>query len=163
MKQLKLHLTNLLFATCVLFANSCSGTEIINNSSPEINLVASTPGDALIKSLLTIDTNTKVDFIRWHLTLTEEGTDSNNFVLNIVFGEGQPNTTGFKNGGEKRSFTGGYIVSNNKSGNLNGEVYQLKSDNPRTIISFVKLNENLFHLLTPGNELMVGNGGWSYT
>lgn len=33
---------------------------------------------------------------------------------------------------------------------------------PKEIL-MVKLNENLFHLLTPQYKLMIGNGGWSYT
>jgi hypothetical protein len=31
------------------------------------------------------------------------------------------------------------------------------------IISKVKINENLFHILTPQGELMIGNGGLSYS
>ena len=34
---------------------------------------------------------------------------------------------------------------------------------PATTILLVKLNENLFHLLTDDKKLMVGGGGWSYT
>jgi hypothetical protein len=162
MKRVKSHLTNFLFTICVLFAGSCSGAEI-NNPSSEIRLVGSTPGDALIKSLLTIDTNTKVDFISWDLTLIQADSDSNQFILNVIFGEAQPNTTGFKNGGEKRSFIGKYTLLNSENESLHGEVYQLKSKEPSTNVSIIKLNDNLYHILTPGNNLMIGNGGWSYT
>ena len=39
------------------------------NLTSDINLVASTAGDEQIKSFLAIAPNTKVDFIRWNLTL----------------------------------------------------------------------------------------------
>jgi hypothetical protein len=81
--------------------------------------------------------------------------DSKTFVLNIVFGEGQPNTNGFKGGGEKLSLEGTYDISKN--------IYELKNEKTSTKISLIKLNDNLFHLLTPDDKLMVGNGGWSYT
>ena len=77
-----------------------------NNSSSEIVLVARTPGDSLVKSLLTIHPDTKVDFIRWDLTLKKGENDSKTFLLNINFGEGQANTSGFIGGGQKTYFRG---------------------------------------------------------
>lgn len=163
MKPIKLFLTYTLLLTYVLFTNSCSGAEVPNNSSSGIVLAGSTPGDSLIKSLLTIRPDAKIDFIRWDLTLNNGENNANTFVLNVTYGEGQPNTLGFKGGGEKLSFQGKYIVSQSGNGNLNGEIYQLKSDKLPNTISLVKLNDNLFHLLTPKNQLIVGNDGWSYT
>ena len=163
MKPIKLFLINALIAMCILFTNFCSQAEVTNDSSSNIVLVASTPGDSLIKSLLTIHPDTKVDFIRWDLTLKKGENDSKIFLLNIVFGEAQPNTLGFIGGGEKLTLEGKYTIFHNQKGNLNGEIYQLKSDKTPTTISIVKLNDNLFHLLTPDNNLMVGNDGWSYT
>ena len=101
MKPIKLFLINALIAMCILFTNFCSQAEVTNDSSSNIVLVASTPGDSLIKSLLTIHPDTKVDFIRWDLTLKKGENDSKIFLLNIVFGEAQPNTPGFIGGGEK--------------------------------------------------------------
>ncbi|MCW5912469.1 MAG: copper resistance protein NlpE N-terminal domain-containing protein [Cyclobacteriaceae bacterium] len=146
------------FIGCLLpciVVSSCSGA---GGSSSEIVFVGSTPGDALIKSMLAIPSDTKVDFIRWNLKL-----NTGSFVLDIAFGESQPNTLGFKGGGEKRSFEGTYTVSRSESKNINGKIYHLKSSKLPAGISMVKLNDNLFHLLTPQNRLMIGNGGWSYT
>jgi hypothetical protein len=142
----------------VFFANFCSaGTG--DSSTSEIVFVASTPGDEEIKSLLTINTSTTVDFIRWNLTL-RTASDQKTFLLNIVFGESQPNTLGFKGGGEKLSFEGGYSVSRSTMGN---EIYHLKSANLPAEILLVKVNENIMHVLTAQKKLMIGNGGWSYT
>lgn len=159
MTPLKLCLTCSLLLLCILFTSSCSA----NDEPSEIVLIASTPGDELIKSLLTIPSDTKVDFIRWNLTLKTKNANQYYFVLNIAFGETQPNTLGFKRGGEKRSFQGIYSVSESQNKNINREIYRLKSDKLPTGIIMVKLNDNIFHLLTPQNQLMIGNGGWSYT
>lgn len=123
----------------------------------EILLVGCTPGDDLIKSQLSIPNEVIIDFIKWDLTLDK--LNRNTFVLNIVYGESQPNTLGFKEGGQKRSYQGEYHISKNRS----NEIYQLKSSGFQTEIAMIKLNANIFHLLTPQKQLMIGNGGWSYT
>ena len=148
---------------CCGVINACSQTGSPNQPTAAVVLVGSTAGDSLIKSLLTIHPDTKVDFIRWDLTLNNGENNANTFVLNINFGEGQPNTSGFKGGGQKLSFHGKYAVSQSAGQNLNGEIYQLKGHKLPASLSMVKLNDNLFHLLTPGNRLVVGNDGWSYT
>ncbi len=157
--------TNRLILTVLLIFwttfNACSQAN--TSTQPATVFVGSTPGDSFIRPLLNIPDKITIDFIRWDLALQNKENKANTFTLNIMFGEGQPNTLGFKGGGEKRSFKGKYTVFENKDGMLNGEVYQLKTDNSRTAISFIKLNDNLLHLLTPDNKLAVGNGGWSYT
>jgi hypothetical protein len=80
-------------------------------------------------------------------------------VLNIVYGESQPNTLGFKEGGQKKSYQGEYHITKES----NNEIYHLKSSGFQTEIAMIKLNANIFHLLTPQKQLMIGNGGWSYT
>lgn len=136
----------------VFLAISCSAK--IRTS--EINLIGSTPGDDIIKKMLVISTQTKVDFIRWNLILG----DKNAFILDINYGESQPNTLGFKGDGEKAIFKGTFSISS--SSNFK-EIYHLKTDDTFTEILIAKLNENIFHILTAQHQLMVGNGGWSYT
>jgi hypothetical protein len=131
------------------------------NNQPSIIFVGSTPCDSTIKTLLKIPASTDCDFIRWELSLQAESADSN-FLLNIAYGESQPNTPGFKNGGEKLMHKGTYAVRN-KNATLKGEFFDLKIENTVAAISLCKLNEGLLHLLTPSGGLMVGNGGWSYT
>jgi hypothetical protein len=84
------------------------------------------------------------------------------FSLNIIYGEGEPGTPGFKNGGEKREIRGSYSISKNND-QLHGVIYHLKSFQLPGEIAFVKLNDNLYHLLTSSTDLMIGNGGWSYS
>lgn len=125
----------------------------------EIVLVGSIPGDEIIKSMLSISADTKIDFMKWHLKLDSK----NSFVLDLVFGESQPNTLGFKSGSEKRTIKGTFTLSEKEENSNFQEIYHLKSNGLPEKISLVKLNQNLFHLLTPQNKLMAGNGGWSYS
>ncbi len=125
---------------------------------PKVVFVGSTPGDSVIKSLLTIPQSTKVDFIRWDLSLDIDSTNSKRFLLNINFGVAKQNTSGFISDGEKLTLQGSYNILKKN----NRVIYQLNSGK-QTIISLFRLNDNLLHILTPENKLMVGNGGWSYT
>lgn len=144
---------------CIVFTSSCPREGNTNESSSASIFVGSTPCDKTIQSMLKIPLRTKIDFIRWKLTLNNRKLNHPTFVLDIVFGISQPNTLEFKGGMETRTFEGKYVVSENNQ----GEIVHLKSDKLPGEISLVKLNENLLHLLTPQNRLMVGNGGWSYT
>ncbi len=139
----------------IFLTASCFAT----NSKPEIALIGSTPGDTEIKSMLSISANINIDFIRWNLKLVGK----NDFVLDIAYGVSQPNTLDFKDGGRKKTIKGTYTINENQQQSHFKEIYQLKSDDLSAKISLVKLNENLFHVLTSQNQLMVGNGGWSYS
>ena len=144
---------------CGMATSSCSQTGPAGKLLAPGVFVGSTPCDSLSKALLELPPGTKCEFIRWNLTL-EEGSDSA-FALTIVYGEGQPNITGFKGGGEKRTLQGRYKTV--QTGLLNGSVLHLVVDNASDHLSFIKLDDNLYHLLSPDGQLMVGNGGWSYT
>lgn len=133
---------------------SCSATTA-GEARSKMGLVGSTPAGAEIRSLLGLDQAAPIDFIRWDLSLDQNG---NTFGLNINFGEGQPNTRGLKGGGEKRFLDGRYGLSKSKK----GDMLNLTTDKAASI-SLLKLNENVFHLLTAEGKLMTGNGGWSYT
>lgn len=117
-----------------------------------LTLIGSTPGDAIIKKQLGIAAETKIDFIRWELKLEAP----NKFALNIKFGENQPNTLGFVAGGQSKNFRGSYTVSKGQA-----IVYHLKTNS--LTLSIIQLNLNLYHILSPENKLLVGNGGWSYS
>jgi len=139
---------------CFILSCSCS---LATGKNDKTVFVGCTPGNDLIKSQLGIPKETIIDFIRWDLAFDK--LSHNTFVLNIVYGESQPNTLGFKQGGQKKSYQGEYRISKDHG----NEIYQLKSSEFQTEITLIKLNENIIHLLTPQNHLMVGNGGWSYT
>lgn len=154
MITVKTFMLNILLLMCVFITSCCSAGDI----NPEIILIGSTPGDESIKTILTIPNETKVDFIRWNLILDNK----KKFVLNITYGESRPNTLDFISTG-KQTIKGTYLIVKNHDENRFKEIYQFKSDDLPEIISIVKINENLFHILTPQNKLMIGNGAWSYS
>ena len=127
-----------------------------STASPEKVYVGSTPGGAVVKTMLDIDPGKPVDFIRWHLVLREQ---EKAFVMSIHYGVGKPNTPDFEGGGEKRTFLGTYTVY--KEGPR--EIYTLKTSKMTQPVSLIKLNDDFFHVLTPDKRLMVGTGGWSYS
>jgi len=154
MPTVKTFIRKALLLMCIFLTASCSA----GNINSEIILIGSTPGDEPIKTLLTIPAETKVDFIRWNLILD----DKEAFVLDIAYGESKPNTLDFKSAG-KQTIKGTYLIVKNQEDSRFKEIYQFKSNDLPEIISIVKINENLFHILTPEGKLMIGNGGWSYS
>jgi hypothetical protein len=148
---------NFLFIASMIITITCSGSTA--GLSGTTVLVGSTPGDQIVKSMLSIGAEKPIDFIRWDLALEAKQKDAGTFALNLVFGEGQPNTSGFKGGGEKLSRTGTYTSRQHR----NHTVYDLKGDKTAVRFSLGRLTDDLYHLLSPSHEMMVGNGGWSYT
>lgn len=139
----------------ILLAFSCAA----GSKETTYELVGSTPGDGPMKEMLGIPSQTNVDFIRWHLSLNPESENKGRFDLNLVFGEAQPNTLGFKQGGESRVLFGTYVLSDKSS----RTILTLASADLPVEIDLVQMSDNLYHFLTPAQELMVGNGGWSYS
>lgn len=156
---MKLSNITLTFSLLIALIISCSYSFKTNTPSA-IVFAGSTPGDELIKSLLTIPIDQEVDFIRWNLTLNES--DQNKFTLNITYGVSQPNTLGFKEE-TKRTFEGTFTIAPSKNDILHRVIYYFKSTTLPSEIMMVKLNENILHLLTPKYRLMNGNGGWSFS
>lgn len=160
MKNATFNFLPLFFLITLLAVLACSYKSKSDFSNNPLTLVGSTPGDEVIKSFLDISKDTPVDFIRWHLTLHSPNT----FTLQIAFGESKPNTLRFKVE-EKKQYGGTYTISSTDSKNNNSKqiIYRLKSQELKEEILLLKINENLFHVLDRQKNLLVGNGGWSYT
>ena len=131
----------------------------VPDTTSDIVYVGSTPGDPAILTMLGLLSQPEVDFIRWHLTFSKNDARSGEFVMDLNYGVAKQNTLGFIDGGKKLNCAGSYHVSeqNGKS------IYSLVSDEPVISLQLVMLTENLLHILTSEQRLMIGNGGWSYT
>lgn len=152
MSSLQSILLNKFLLLSLLVSTACSAK--IPNA--EIILTGSTPGDDEVKAMLHIPVTTLVDFIRWDMELNAD----KSFVLNVQYGESQPNTLGFKKDGERKLISGTYSITKSNAFN---EVYHLKSPALSAELLVAKLTNNIFHLLSSHQQLMVGNGGWSYS
>jgi hypothetical protein len=117
-------------------------------SAREKSYTASTPAGAEVKTFLGIPLADSVDFIRWYLVF-----DDNDYELHCNYGIGKPNTNGFINGGKTIQVEG--IITKEKN------IFQFKHGDK--ILKAAELNGDLIHLLDDNNNLLVGNGGWSYT
>jgi hypothetical protein len=126
-----------------------------SKNTTSIELQASTPCDAVMKTMLHLKETGVIDFIRWNLVLSP----NNSFELNLKYGESQPNTLGFKVE-YHQAIKGTFTVQ--KSTAPKGDIYQLSATDSGIRLSFIKLNADLYHLLGPDQQLMLGNGGWSY-
>ena len=114
----------------------------------ERTYTGSTPAASVIKLFLGIPLPDSVDFIRWKLILRDD-----QYQLQCNYGIGKPNTNGFINGGKRIGFNGELRKEK--------KYYQLQNGNKT--LKAAELNTDLLHLLDADNNLLVGNGGWSYT
>lgn len=121
----------------------------------------STPAGILIRSTLTIPAGAKVDFIKWDLHLAEDKAGSGTFRLMASYGESQPNTNGFWNGGTPLEISGKYNIQN-RSLKHNKPIITLEADALQSPVRLLRLDENLLYFLDQSNDLLVGNGGFSY-
>lgn len=119
-------------------------------------LVGSIPGDVIAKRMLAIDSEEKVDFIRLRIAMNE---GDRKFELNAEYGIGKPNTRGFENGGKTMSAKGQLEIKD-----IGGYLaYRLFNEETDVDLSLMRLNDSIFHVLSPNGRLMSGNGGWNYT
>ena len=172
MKRIKFFPAGALFGICLLSAISCSQGAIAR-SGPDIGagivLVGSTPGNDAVKTMLSIPADAKIDFIRWELTLSPPEKTAKTFSLDLNYGEGKPNTRNFIED-HKFSLSGKYEIArgaDTSGSNIKADIYKFTpdktADKPAVSFSLVKINDNIFHLLSAESTFMVGNGGWSYT
>lgn len=140
-----------------------SGACKAGSYSPEVTLAGSTPCNAYMRILLGIAPGADAEFIKWTLVLKDAGTGKQTFDLDVNFGRSQPNTTGFINGGEKRSIHGRYTLQTEVIEAISGTTYRLQGDKMATPISLLKIDENIFHILSKERTLLTGGGDYSYT
>ncbi len=110
--------------------------------------IGSTPANTVVKSFLAIPLSDSIDFIRWKLEI-----DDHKYQLSCNYGIGKPNTNGFIDGGKKIELTGNYRKEKN--------YYYLQINNKILVIAM--LNDHVLHLAGENKNLLIGNGGWSYT
>ncbi|WP_164490011.1 hypothetical protein [Runella sp. SP2] len=135
------------------------------NPSVSERFVASTPCGSIFQSLLSMPHSAACDFIKWEITFqrdaqTQAPTD---FQLHATYGVYQPNTNLFAGGGTSVTISGKWEITKGIKTNPNALVYRLLADESDKILSFVKMDENLLHLLYGDKSLMIGTPSHSYT
>lgn len=165
MKQIKRVLAFTLCAGWFTVTNACSQTNTPGAAAVVGTFAASSPCSEGSRPVPGIPLKADCEFIKWQLTLYRQANTltPTTYKLTYVYGLAQAGTTGFVGGGTTVKLEGKWAVLKGTAANPNAIIYQLDPDKPQTSISFLKLNDNLLHLLDSDRRLMIGNAGYSYT
>jgi hypothetical protein len=166
----KLRRTMFIVATFVLAA--CFGITVLHSqplreggSSVLGVFVGSTPCDELPRQFLGIPTNSPCERITWQLTLlTQQNTRlPATYKLVSTYGIQAQSAPGFVEGGTTVEVQGTWAIVKGTKSSPDAVVYALNADKPQRSMSFVKVGDQLLHLLNRDKGLMIGNASWSYT
>lgn len=108
--------------------------------------VGSTPVEATVRKFFGISLTDSIDFMRWKLSLQDD-----TYKLSVEYGLCKNGTPGFTNG-KTIALTG----------KLKREGNQVNLINQNRTLSVISINKNLLHLLDEKQNLLIGNGGYSY-
>lgn len=108
--------------------------------------VGSTPAHAVVRDFIQISAIDSIDFIRWKLEFV-----SDIFKVQCRYGLAKAGTPGF---------------SNERSVAFEGQLTKLKNNyylkHKGKVISILEVNANVLHFLDRTNNMLPGNGGYSY-
>jgi len=140
-------------------------TRAQTTEAPPIVFAASTPCSIGTRPVPGIPPGqTDCDLIKWNLKLSGDGKSSpGTYILDCDYGIPKQGTRGFIDGGKHLHRAGKWTIVKGMPTNPSAVVYRLDPDKPSESISFVRLNENMIHLLDRDEHLMNGTGAWSYT
>jgi hypothetical protein len=164
MKQLKLLLAVTSLAACFTVTTSCA-QKTPDTSSVLGIFVASTPCSEGTRPLPEIPVHAGCEFIRWNLTLYHDPKtfSATTYKLQSTYGLAQPGTPGFIGGGTNVEGQGVWTIVRGTPSKPDAIVYRLTDNKTKKTTSFLKLSDDLLHLLDANDKLMIGNAGWSYT
>jgi hypothetical protein len=162
MKKAGSYLVVTLVFLCGEITNSCAQTA---DPSARSFFEATTPCNETVKKILGIPSDFSCEMIRWGLTLYHDPKKNTpaTFSLNCTYGLAKQGTRGFKEGAKTIELKGKCSAGKGIPGNAKAIIYNLTGDNSGIVLSFLKPDENLLHLLNEDKELVVGGAGWSYT
>ncbi len=117
--------------------------------------VGSTPCNTSLRTFLGIGAREGCEFIRWNLRLgvDEKTAAPTRFQASVEYGTGKTL--------KKLQREGSWGLAVGTPEHPDANVYELKRG--RNTLNLWKVTDDLVHLLTPRRNLMVGNGGYSYT
>lgn len=124
-----------------------------------------TPCSALTRPLPQIPVDTDCQQMIWKFVLYQDSAtgEPTTYTLESAYGVPQPNTTGLAGAGTAIKMEGRWAIAKGTKTDPEAEVYQLYSSDSQIAVSFLKLDDDLLHVLNKDQTLMVGNAAWSYT
>jgi hypothetical protein len=120
-----------------------------------------TPCSHLTRPLPQIPEDTDCEQMIWKIILYQDPATGmpTTYELNSAYGLSQQNSNGLAGGGTEIVLTGNWDI-------LEGTdtvIYQLNPDVPGDSVSFIKIGDDVLHVLSRDGALLVGHGAWSYT
>lgn len=151
--------------TGVLETTTPSPIPIPADSSTHAVFEGITPCSRLTRPLPQIPADTTCEQMIWKINLYEDpatGTPTT-YTLHSAYGVPQQGTTGLAGGGTTIVMEGRWDIVKGTKLDPDTVVYQLYSENSQPAVSFLKISEDILHVLNHDGTLMVGNAAWSYT
>jgi len=149
-----------------LAAFAPDGVSANPHDSVAAEFIGSTPGGALPREFLGgLTTNAECHYIKWQITLLTNQSNVQRATYNLVAQYYVPalNNPNQSAEGPRVTSHGTCEIVKGSKFSPGAVVYRINADKSQRSLSFVKVNDNLLHLLNPDGSLMIGNGGWSYT
>ena len=120
---------------------------------------------SLTRPLPQIPEDTDCELMIWKIILYQDSATGSptTYVLESTYGPSQPNSLGPAGGGTPISMEGDWDIGKGTKTDPEAQVYQLYSADSQVAVSFMKMSEDILHILNRDKTLMVGNAAWSYT
>lgn len=166
---MKYRLNLILSAVMLWTVTACAtvSTQMPAPRGPEIYGVfqANTPCSAQARPLPQIPADTDCEQMKWNIVLYQDPQTGapTTYQLNSTYGLAKPNTNDLVDGGTPIVMEGNWTITTGTKSDPEATVYQLNDNDSQTTVSFLKVSEDLIHVLSDENTLLVGNGAWSYT
>lgn len=124
-----------------------------------------TPCSAVNRPAPQIAADAQCEMMIWHLTLNQDPDTAvpTTYLLRARYGMSQAGTTGTRADATSLVLDGTWTITHGTTANPDAIVYQLNPADPASSLYFVKVDDNLLHVLSPDKRMLVGNGAWSYT
>ena len=126
---------------------------------------ANTPCSSQARPLPQIPTNTDCEQMIWHLVLYQDPATGapTTYRLESAYGLPKQGTNELVGGGTPIMMEGNWTITTGTKSDPEATVYELNTNDPQTTVSFLKVSDDLIHILSSEKTLLVGNGAWGYT
>ena len=128
----------------------------------------STPCGRVARHFLGIPADANCVKITWQLTLQDEGAaperNSRQYKLVARCGHTVPERPGaVEEAKDSIEIKGTWRIARGTKSDPQAIVYELATDDPKRSAAFVKVGDDLLHLLDGERRAVIGNSGWSYS
>ena len=162
-----------LFAFILVAVTACANvTSQMSTSSPlpqgpEVYglFQGNTPCSSQVRPLPQIPTDTECEQMIWNLVLYQDPATGapTTYKLTSAYGLAKPHTNDLVDGGTPIVMEGSWTITTGIKSDSEETVYELNANDSQTTVPFLKVSDDLIHILSSEKTLLVGNGAWSYT